>query len=65
LFVTIFFIKSGAKKEMGCLMEVRGQGLVQLQLDATLNLAKLGIFQDGQIGYFWDSADCPLVMSPN
>jgi len=57
---------NGAKKEMGCLMDVSGQGLVQLQLDPKSNLAELGLFYDGQIGYFWDSiADCHLVMSPN
>lgn len=57
---------SGAKKEMGCLMEVAGQGLVQLQFDPTSNLAKLGIFQNGQVGYFWDStAQFHLIMSPN
>jgi hypothetical protein len=55
-----------ARKEMQCLMEVAGQGLVALQLDPKSNLAKLGIFQDGQVGYFWDSiATCYLVMSPN
>ena len=51
---------------MQCLMEVAGQGLVAVQLDPKSNLAKLGIFQDGQVGYFWDSiATCYLVMSPN
>lgn len=56
---------NGAKKEMGCLMDVAGQGLVQLQLDPKSNLAELGIFYDGQVGYFWDStADCHLIMSP-
>jgi hypothetical protein len=57
---------NGAKKEMGCLMEVTGQGLVQLQVEPTSNLAKLGIFQESQIGFFWDStASCHLLMSPN
>lgn len=57
---------NGARKEMACLMEVGGQGLVQLQFDTKSNLAKLGIFQNGQVGYFWDSiASCHLVMSPN
>ena len=57
---------NSARKEMGCLMEVGGQGLVQLQLDPTSNLAELGIFQNGHIGYFWDStAHCHLIMSPN
>lgn len=57
---------NGAKKEMGCLMEVAGQGLIKLQLDPKSDLAELGIFQDGQVGYFWDStANCHLVMSPN
>ena len=57
---------NGAKKEMSCLMDVVGQGLVQLQLDPKSNLAELGIFQDGQVGYFWDStATCHLIMSPN
>lgn len=57
---------NGAKKEMGCLMEVSGQGLVALQLDPKSNLARLGIFQDNHVGYFWDSiATCHLVMSPN
>lgn len=56
----------GARKEMACLTEVAGQGLVQLRLDPKSHLAKLGIFQDGQVGYFWDStATCHLVMSPN
>jgi hypothetical protein len=55
---------TGARKELGCLMEVAGQGLVQLQLDPKSNLAELGIFYDGQIGYFWDSiATCELTMS--
>lgn len=57
---------NGAKKEMGCLMEVAGQGLIRLQLDPKSDLAELGIFQDGQIGFFWDStAYCDLIMSPN
>jgi hypothetical protein len=57
---------NGAKKEMGCLMEVAGQGLVQLQFDPTSNLAELGIFENDQVGYFWDStANCHLIMSPN
>ena len=57
---------NGAKKEMACLMEVGGQGLVQLQLDADSNLAKLGIFQNDQVGYFWDStANCHLIMTPD
>jgi hypothetical protein len=57
---------NGAKKEMGCLMEVKGQGLVRLLLDPKSNLAELGIFQDGQVGYFWDStANCHLIMSSN
>lgn len=57
---------NGAKKEMGCLMEVAGQGLVQLQFEPETNLSKLGIFQNGQVGYFWDStANCHLIMSPN
>jgi len=57
---------NGAKKEMACLMEVGGQGLVQLQFDAKSNLGKLGIFQNGQVGFFWDSiANCHLIMSPN
>lgn len=56
----------GAKKEMACLMAVGGQGLVQLHLDPQSHIAELGIFQDGQVGYFWDStANCHLVMSPN
>lgn len=55
-----------AKKEMGCLMQVAGQGLVQLALEPNSNLAKLGIFQNGQVGYFWDStATCHLVMTPD
>jgi hypothetical protein len=55
-----------AKKEMGCLMNVAGQGLVQLQLDPKSDLAKLGIFQNGQVGYFFDSmSTCHLVMSQN
>jgi hypothetical protein len=57
---------NGARKEMGCLMDVAGQGLVQLQLDPKSNLAELGIFNDGHVGYFWDStATCHLIMSPN
>jgi hypothetical protein len=57
---------NGAKKEMGCLMQVAGQGLIQLKLDPKSDLAELGIFQDGQVGYFWDStANCHLIMSPN
>ena len=55
---------NGAEKEMGCLMEVTGQGFVALQLDPKSDLAELGIFYDGQVGYFWDStADCHLIMS--
>jgi len=55
-----------ARKEMGCLMAVAGQGLVQLELDPKSELAGLGIFQNGQVGYFWDStATCHLVMSQN
>lgn len=57
---------NGAKKEMGCLMEVGGQGLVKLTFDPESNLGKLGIFQNEQVGYFWDStAHCHLIMSPN
>jgi len=57
---------NGAKKEMQCLLEISGQGLVELQVDPKSNLAKLGIFQDGQVGYFWDSiSNCHLVMSTN
>lgn len=57
---------NGAKKEMQCLLEVKGQGLVELQLDPKSNLAKLGIFQNEHVGYFWDSiSNCHLVMSPN
>jgi|GEM_PF-3362620 len=56
---------NGAKKEMPCLMEVGGQGLIQLLVDPKSSLAELGIFQDSQVGFFWDSiADCHLVMSP-
>ena len=55
-----------AKKEMGCLMEMAGQGFVQLELDPKSELAKLGIFQNGQVGYFFDAtANCHLVMSQN
>ena len=55
---------TGAKKDMQCLLEVEGQGLVRLLVDPKSNLAKLGIFQDEQIGYFWDSiSHCELVMS--
>lgn len=33
-------------------------------LDPKSELAGLGIFEDGQVGYFWDStATCHLVMS--
>ena len=57
---------NGAKKEMGCLMSVAGQGLVRLALDPKSNLGELGIFQDGQVGYFWDSTvNCHLIMSAN
>jgi hypothetical protein len=57
---------TGAKKEMQCLLEIQGQGLVQLQVDPKSNLADLGIFDDEQIGYFWDSiSNCDLVMSTN
>jgi hypothetical protein len=53
----------GATKDMGCLMNVHGQGLVQLTLDPKSALAKLGIFQSGQVGLFFDSmATCRLVM---
>jgi hypothetical protein len=56
---------NGARKEMACLMEVGGQGLVQLQVGPDSNLSKLGVFQSMQIGYFWDStANCHLIMSP-
>jgi hypothetical protein len=56
---------NGAKKEMSCLMEVAGQGFVALQLDPKSNLAELGVFYDGQVGYFWDStANCHLIMTP-
>jgi hypothetical protein len=55
-----------AKKEMGCLMNMGGQGLIQLQFDPKSDLAKLGIFQNGQVGYFFDSmSTCHLVMSQN
>lgn len=55
-----------AKKDMGCLMSVAGQGLVQLEMDPKSELARLGLFQNGQVGYFWDStATCHLVMSQN
>ena len=55
-----------AKKEMGCLLNVAGQGLVPLEFDPKSDLAKLGIFQNGQVGYFCDSiATCHLVMSQN
>lgn len=57
---------NGARKDMGCLMEVAGQGLVSLELDPKSELARLGLIQDGQVGYFWDSiATCHLVMSQN
>jgi hypothetical protein len=53
-----------AGKEMGCLMNLAGQGFVQLEFDARSDLAKLGIFQNGQVGYFFDAtANCHLVMS--
>jgi hypothetical protein len=53
-----------AEKDMGCLIDVARQGLVQLQLDPKSEFARLGIFQDGQVGYIWDStATCHLVMS--
>lgn len=56
----------GARKEMACLMEVGGQGLVQLQVDPDSNLSKLGVFQSVQVGYFWDSiASCDLTMTPD
>lgn len=55
-----------AMKEMGCLMNVAGQGLVSLEFDPKSDLAKIGIFQNGQVGYFFDSmATCHLVMSQN
>jgi hypothetical protein len=51
---------------MGCLMNVAGQGLVSLEFDSKSDLAKLGIFQNGQVGYFFDSmSTCHLVMSQN
>jgi hypothetical protein len=57
---------TAAKKEMQCLLEIEGQGLVQLLVDPKSNLADLGIFDDDQIGYFWDSvSNCDLVMSTN
>ena len=55
-----------AMKNMGCLMQVAGQGFVRVQIDPKSDLETLGIFQDGQVGYFWDStATCHLVMSQN
>ena len=57
---------NGAKKQMSCLLEVAGQGLIQLKLDPTSDLAELGIFQNSHVGYFWDStASCHLIMSPS
>lgn len=57
---------TAAKKEMGCLMEVAGQGIIQLRFDPKSDLASLGLFEDGQFGFFWDAtAHCQLTMTPN
>lgn len=57
---------TAARKEMGCLMDVAGQGIIQLHLDPKSNLARLGIFEDGQFGLFWDAtAHCHLMMTPD
>ena len=37
---------------------------LQLEFDAKSDIAKLGIFQDGQVGDFFDAtANCHLIMS--
>jgi hypothetical protein len=36
---------------------------LQLEFDAKSEIAKLGIFQNGQVGYFFDAtASCHLIM---
>jgi hypothetical protein len=47
-------------------MNVAGQDFVQLEFEPRSDMAKLGIFRNGEVGYFFEStASCHLVMSQN
>lgn len=52
------------KKDMQCNMGMVGQGVFQFFLDEKSSLAKFGVLQNGQLGYYWAAnADCHLEMS--
>ncbi len=52
-------------KEMGCIMEMFGQGLIQLEVDPKSNLMDAGVFGTSQIGTSFDAiARCDLLMQP-
>jgi hypothetical protein len=54
-----------ATKQMGCLMEMFGQGLIQLDVDPKSHLMDAGVFGPTQVGVSFDAiAHCDLLMQP-
>jgi hypothetical protein len=55
---------TGAKKEMSCVLEMIGQGIIQLEVDPRSHLMELGIFIESQTGLSFDAvAHCDLLMT--
>jgi hypothetical protein len=57
---------TGARKEMSCVLEMIGQGIIQLTVDPRSHLMELGVFGPSQIGLSFDAiAHCDLLMTRN
>jgi hypothetical protein len=57
---------TGAKKEMSCVLDMIGQGIVELNVDPRSHLMGLGIFKPSQTGLSFDAiAHCDLLMTQN
>lgn len=57
---------TGARKEMSCVMDMIGQGIIQLDVDPRSRLMALGIFGPSQTGLSFDAiAHCDLLMTEN
>lgn len=57
---------AGARKQMSCVLDMRGQGIIRLNVDPRSRLMDLGIFGPSQTGLSFDAvAHCDLLMTPN
>jgi len=63
------FINQGngkvATKEMTCVLDLFGQGLIQLDIDPKSHMMEAGVFGPTQVGFAFDAvAHCDLLMRP-